>query len=266
MVSQLPDPQLLTKAEAMVTQFEQSKVPGIWLILQKQQVIQEMRSRLDEPWQVNQGRQPFCGPASILFELIRHNPSYYVEICQNLFLIGGFHTQFSRWVSVSDKLRSNTGDVQMPQGDWMVLSTWRDAENLIFPVDPTAPEVIRNISGMTKSWEMVGWAREILGYRKVEYNHAYFTGDLEALQKANDAIKSGGVAFALINADGMLSDKKPLVSFPSHWVTILGNIMIQPGQKEKQVSFDIYTWARQMHVSLGESDFKKHLWGIVTGV
>ncbi|MDF0554529.1 hypothetical protein [Kamptonema sp. UHCC 0994] len=34
---------------------------------------------------------------------------------------------------------------------------------------------------MTKSWEMMGWVREILGYRDVKYRHGYLIWDVSAL-------------------------------------------------------------------------------------
>ena len=157
----------------------------------------------------------------------------------------------------------------MPQVDWMVLSSLRESENLIFPVEPNAPEIIRNISGMTKSWEMAGWAREILGGRDVKSHYAYFSGDLEALRAADLAIKAGGFAFALITAEGMLGNKPPLIPYPSHWVALLGNVAIREESSGKvdrsRVSFDIYTWGRKMRVDIAKKSFENYFWAAITG-
>lgn len=259
--AQLPDPNLVEQALQAIAAFEQSPVPGIWPAIQKPQLIEEMRSRVQDSFQVNQGKQPFCGPASFLFELIRRDPVKYVQICRNLYQLGGFSTK-TKWISSSPNLIADQGNPEMPVSDWMVLSTLRESENLIFPVQTNSPDIIRNIAGMTNPWEMQGWVQEIFGYRNIQFAQAFLTGDLQVIQQAANIINSGGIAFALVTSEGLLYGDPPLIPFPSHWVALLGNVSLQtPGR----VSFDIFTWARKMHVDVPESRFKSHFWGVVTG-
>jgi hypothetical protein len=262
------------EALAAIAAFGQSTAPGLWPHLDKQKLVAEMRLRVNDPFKVNQGKQPFCGPASILFELIRKQPLRYVQICRDLFEQGGFQAK-TKQINASTRLRQESkGDLQMGQADWLVLATLRDAENLLFPVDPDAPEIMRNLSGMTKSWEMKGWVREILGYERVKYNHTYLLGDLGALRNADRVIETGGVAFMLVTADGLLGQAIPRkeelpVALPNHWITLISNVAIQKGtfgrHDSGQVSFDVFTWAKKMHVDAGEGPFERFLWGIVTG-
>ncbi len=236
-----PDCSLLREAEAAIADFEQSSASSAWPYLDKATIIADVRARVNDPFQVNQGGQPFCGPAAVLFELARKQPCQYVEICRSLFLIGGFqgHTHY---IAASDELRQNShGDLKMGQADWMVLATLREMENVLFPVEPNAPDLMRDLAGMTKSWEMKGWVREILGYRNVDYNHAFVMFDVNVMNDAATAIQAGGVAFALITAEGMLGDHPPAVAFPSHWIALLGNISVQGDP----VNFDIYTWSKK---------------------
>ncbi|UBF27723.1 hypothetical protein K9N68_07360 [Kovacikia minuta CCNUW1] len=256
------DPILVKAAEAAIVDFERSISPGAWLHLDKEVIIADLRARVNDPFQVNQGGQPFCGPAAVLFELARKQPLQYVELCRSLFLIGGFQGH-SHYIAASDKLRQNSyGDLKMGQADWMVLATLREMENVLFPVEPNAPDLIRNLAGMTKSWEMKGWIQEILGYTNVDYNHAYVMFDLDAMNDATQAIQAGGVAFALITAEGMLGNNPPAVPFPSHWIALLGNISVQ----SDPVSFDIYTWSQQMRLAMDFNSLKKYLWATVTGI
>lgn len=262
------------EALAAIAAFEQSTAPSLWPHLDKQKIAAEMRSRVNDPFKVNQGKQPFCGPASILFELIRKQPLRYVEICRSLFEQGSFYARTKR-VNTSARLRQESkGDLQMGQADWLVLASLRDAENLLFPVDPDAPEMMRNLSGMTKSWEMKGWVREILGYEQVQYKHTYLLGDMGALQNAAQVIQTGGVAFMLVTADGLLGQAIPNkedlpVALPNHWITLVGDVSIQKGtfgqHDSGHVSFDVFTWAKKMHVDVDEGPFERFLWGIVTG-
>jgi hypothetical protein len=256
-----PDPARVGEAMDAIAAFEQSSAPGAWAFLDKATVIADMRARVQDPFQVNQGGQPFCGPAAVLFTLLQKQPLRYVEMCRSLFLVGGFQGN-SHYIASSDQLRQDSrGNLQMGQADWMVLATLRDVESMIFPVEPNAPDVIRNLAGMTKSWEMKGWVQEILGYRHVAYDHAYLMNDVSAMQAAAAAIQAGGVAFALITAEGMLSNTPPLLPFPSHWIALLGNISVQGDP----VTFDIYTWSQQLRLTMDTGSFKKYLWATVTG-
>ena len=257
-----PNSDLVKQAEAAIADFEQSITPSAWDHLDKATLIKEMRDRIHNPYQVNQGGQPFCGPASVLFELARKQPQKYVDICRKLYLMGGFNST-SSFITASDELRhASQGNLRMGQADWMLLATFREMENILFPVEPNAPDIIRNLAGMTKSWEMKGWVQEILGYQQVDYHHAFLTNDFQALAKAADVLQKGGVAFMLISADGMLSDNPPKIALPTHWVGLLGNIHID----QNTVNFDIYTWSKKMRLTMDPGSFKKYLWAIVTGM
>ncbi|HAO11049.1 MAG TPA: hypothetical protein DCQ51_07730 [Planktothrix sp. UBA8407] len=255
---------ILRLAEIAITEFENSKISGVWTGLDQQQIIAELRSRLVNPFNINQGTQPFCGPAAIIFELIRKNPLAYIQLCRNLFQIGGFHTQTNRWISPHLRLQESPLNLPISQIDWMVLSTLRESENMIFSVDPNTPQLLRNLAGITKTWEMAGWIKEILGYQTVNYRNAYLFGDLEAIETANQMIKSGGVAFALINDVGLLMNQSPVFPYPNHWVALLGELEIN--QNSNLIHFSVYTWGKEMQITVNFEIFKTHFWEVVTGI
>lgn len=255
--------ELLKLAEQSIAEFENSNIPGVWVGLDKKQIIKELRSRVANPFNINQQSQPFCGPASIIFELVRKQPDLYVQICRHLFQIGGFHTQTNRWIYPSSRLLNSQGNFKISQVDWMILSTLRESENLIFPVEPNAPQLIRNLAGMTKTWEMAGWIQEILGYQKIKYLNAYLSKDVQVLEQAAQIVQAGGVAFALINDSGLLLNKPPAIPYPSHWVALLGNLSIA---NNNLISFDVYTWGKTMTVTINLDLFKTHFWEVVVGI
>jgi hypothetical protein len=82
-------------------------------------VLAEMKIRLNDPFQVNQGQQPFCGPASILFELVRKQPLRYVQICRSLFETGSFKGK-PDGIEALYRLRQSRGRLRMGQADWMI--------------------------------------------------------------------------------------------------------------------------------------------------
>ena len=254
-------PDVWQHAEAAIADLEQSITPGVWLTLDKATLIQEIRDRVRNPYRISQGGQPFCGPAAVVFELARKQPLRYINLCSYLYLIGGFHAK-SRYIPVSEQLRrATTGNLRMGQTDWMILSTFRDMENVLFAVEPNAPELLRNLAGMTKPWELVGWIKEILGYQQVDCDYTVLGDDISALQSADRCIRAGGVAFALVCAEGLLTDKPPLIPLPTHWIGIVGNIAIRPDT----VQFDCYTWSKKIRLQMDHATCKKYLWAIVTG-
>lgn len=81
--------------------------------------------------------------------------------------------------------------------------------------------------------------------------------------------KPGGFAFALVTAEGMLGNQPPPIPYPSHWIVLLGNIAISEGNFGKldrpRVSFDVYTWGRQMRVDIAKDSFEKYFGAAVAG-
>jgi hypothetical protein len=125
--------------------------------------------------------------------------------------------------------------------------------------------------------------RELLGYSQTKSHPTPLAGEFRALQEADNTIKAGGVAFGLINSQGLLGNNSFLMSrfhrvFPNHWVTILGNISIlgtrgyanEPPtkitkNKQSRVQFDIYSWGRKIHVNTDTATIKDFFWGVAVG-
>jgi hypothetical protein len=263
-----------TTLAQQLAKFARSPQTGVWNHLDKGQIISDIRDRLKNPYLIQQGEQPFCGPAAVVFELIRKQPDRYIDICQNLYEYGIIEGYTKRIVAAGRLCRSY-GNLRMAQADWMILATLRDCANKIVPVHPKAPKLVRELGGITKPWEISGWVKELLGYSIAKSHPTPISGEFRALQTANSTIESGGVAFALINAQGLLGNNSFLRNrfhriYPDHWVTILGNISIAPPTKitknnQSRIEFDIYSWGRKIHVSTDTSTIKDFFWGVTVG-
>jgi hypothetical protein len=257
-----------------LTKFARSSQTGVWNHLDKGQLIEDIRDRLIDPYQIQQGEQPFCGPASVVFELIRKQPARYIDICQSLYEYGSFDG-YTRKITVSGRLCRSYGNLRMAQADWMLLATLRDCANTIVPVHPKAPKLIRELGGITKPWEINGWVKELLGYSTTKSHPTILSGEFRALQEADSTIKAGGVVFGLINSQGLLGSNSFIASrfhrlYPNHWVTILGNISIEPPtkiakNKQSRVQFDMYSWGRKIHVNTDAATIKDFFWGVAVG-
>ncbi len=257
-----------------LARFAMSPQTGVWNHLDKQQIVNDLRDRIADPFQIQQGEQPFCGPAAVVFELIRKQPHRYIDICQSLYEHGSFDG-FTKKIVAAGRLCRSYGNLRMAQADWMILATLRDCANMVVPVHPKAPRLVREFGGMTKPWEMSGWVRELLGYSVAKSYPTPLWNEFRALQEANNIINSGGVAFALINSQGLLGNNSLLASrfhriYPNHWVTILGNISIEPStqvvkKKRTRVNFDIYSWGRKIQVNTDAAAIRDYFWGITIG-
>jgi hypothetical protein len=244
---------------AAIEQFIQSTKPGVWSYLDKTEILTGMIARLHNPLQVKQGGQPFCGPAVVLFELIRKHPQRYVDLCRGLWEEGSFMGIQQQMVA-STRLRCSHGDLRMAPVDWLVLATMRDQANWLVPVHPKAPSLLRDIAGITGPWDVTFWIKNLLGYEQVQHHHTPWGGELAVLEKAQLAIDQGGIALALID-QGLLNYKVPCFSYPNHWVSILGNV----GWAE-QACFDCYSWGRKIPLSGELRQVQRHLWGISIGL
>lgn len=242
-------------ASAAIEQFIQSTKPSVWRYLSKTEVLTGMIARLDNPLQLKQGGQPFCGPAAVVFELIRKYPQRYVELCRGLFEEGCFEGVQAPIVA-SARLRQSHGDLRMATVDWLVLATLRDQANWLVPVHPQSPGFLRDLAGITGPWDVTYWIKNLLGYEQVQHYHTPWGGELVALAKAQQAIEQGGIALALID-QGLLNYKVPCFSYPNHWVSILGNV----GWSNK-ACFDCYSWGRQIPLTGELHEVKRHLWGM----
>jgi hypothetical protein len=259
--------------EEQLAKFARSTQTGVWTHLDKRQIISDIRDRLKNPYQIQQGEQPFCGPAAVVFELLRRQPDRYIKICQSLYEHGSFEGYSKKFVAAGRLCRSY-GNLRMAQADWMILATLRDCANKIVPVHPKAPKLIREIGGITKPWEISGWVRELLGYT-AKSHPTPITGEFRAIQAANNSIESGGVAFALINSQGLLGNNSFLAArfhriYPNHWVAIVGNISIASPTKiskhsHSRIEFDIYSWGRKIHVSTDTATIRDFFWGVTIG-
>lgn len=260
--------------DRQLAKFARSSQAGVWNHLDKHQIISDIRHRLSDPYQIQQGEQPFCGPAAVVFELIRKQPDRYIEICQSLYEHGCFDG-YTKKITVAGRLCRSYGNLRMAQADWMLLATLRDCANTIVPVHPKAPKLIRELGGMTKPWEISGWVRELLGYTQTKSHPTPLSGEFRALQEADNIIKSGGVAFALINSQGLLGNNSFIASrfhriYPNHWVTMLGELSIEPPtkitkNKQSRIKFDIYSWGRKIQVNTDAANIKDFFWGVTVG-
>lgn len=251
----------------MLSAFRASNVTGPWLHLHKQIVINEIESRLSTPELVNQAHTPTCGPASIIFELIRKKPQTYVRICQELFESGQFMTPLGRTIRPNESLFAtpfnlDTTVTPLAEVDWMLIATMRDVANAIFDILHDE-DWVGGLSGISTPSEMMEWTIELLEYSNTFYLQTYLHNEQGALDLAKAMTAVGGVAFILL--DGRVLKGDPIRIFqPNHWVPYLGGY--NGPDRNEMISYNCYTWGGIDTFSASTETFEDCTFGVVVGV
>lgn len=256
--------------EEALDAFRDSSEPGVWRHLPKDTLLADVQQTVHNPFEVRQVKTPLCGPAAVTFELVRRDPTKYVDLCRSLFETGRYDTRETE-IRTSKTLRNSRPNATTSAADWLVLASLRDAENGLFAVDGEAGELAMSVMGVTMPWEMGGWARELLGFETVDYEGTAFYGELDALRAAKRAVDRGGVAFLLVDAD-VVRSRPPSIGIPNHWVVFLGDLYVDEGtdpfwfdSANGRVRFDCFSWGgAPWTVDLDEDAFEDGMWGVVT--
>ena len=210
---------------------------------------------------VRQGLMPWCGPAAILFELIRRRPLFYVKLCRELWesgtLIGSVShnisstaRSFKKFTSkkeANDWYDKKTKSNLIPDDvDWMVMLSMRDSTGV-----EAAPNYLFRFTTM---WEMKLWTIELLGFpaSKVHVDSykwysawAYFDwGELGGMKEAGKAVNSGGVGFLrgngfLIHPDGSKEEGSP---FSGHIGSMLRGTPQDPTEPYPSYKYTAGKW------------------------
>ena len=250
------------RVELELQAFEASTAGGVWPNIAKSDLIADIRATIADPiHEVNQNNAQFCGPTSIVLELVRRMPRRYVRLCRSLYETGTFQSR-SHPVTASQGLCDASVGQGMSVADWMLIATMRESENAIFGVDPDASGPIAGLQGMTTPWEMEGWTSEILLKQNTAISTTFIWGEMDAIRYAEQVFAAGGVAFIMIH-DVLLSDDDDsfVPPWPTHWVVYNGGLQ----EWDDNLAFEVYTWGRTQTVSKSVDRFESCMFGIVTG-
>lgn len=254
--------------EEAINQFANSNLPSKWPHINKTDLLNDIRQTVADPYRVNQNRTPFCGPASITFELVRKQPIQYVRFLKQLYEIGQFKTKTGKIVKAGRKLLASKKPDEISVADWVFIGTLRDAKNLFVSVKSEGgTDFPSRIAGGTGVPAMKSWTKHVLGFRKAKYKSAIFFGDIKTLKKANSALRRGGVAFPVIHK-GLIEEiytdwGGPQI--PNHWVVFLGNLQVKRRNVADSVQFDLYSWGQKFHIKTDKRTFRQYYTGVVIG-
>lgn len=253
------------EAKDTVTAFEnETDSPSAFPKLSKAQIISGLRSRIDNPTQINQAGLNACGPASLVYGLASKNPDAYATLTIKLFKYGSA-AEGTYVVKPGDDLKAKGPDDYEWKGnkpsqvDWMLLSSMRDTENSVSDFEGGPDE---DASAITTPSEMVKWLRKVMGYRTIDdQTNLVFTKGIDHAATVNTKRGEGNYIPLLINANMITTkkDKGPMALVPNHWIVLTSDINVG----DDKVTFTAYTWGQNRSVECSKKDFADNYYGAI---
>lgn len=289
---------LTAEREAAVHAFKTDTTPSAFQHLDRAVIADQMRHRLMEPMLVNQNSVGICGPASIVYWMIKTQPDLYIRLVRQMFNEGKFRGHGKQYNLSNQFLKSTSqmapvGGTRIDDIDWMVMGALRDSVGAL------------NMEGdgkdltATRPRIMKEWLSEVLGYSKVGIDRSQIIGEHKALIKADAAYNAitevshpksgrfqvGGVGILQVDS-GLLQDaikkrKKKTKSdeklfkalgdrlIGNHYVVYEGDNASSPGQPLKPndgfYTFDVYSWGQIFRVDVDEKTFRSKMFATIWG-
>lgn len=221
-------------AQEIVEAFRHRTSRPVWTKIQRNEVADQLKERIDTPKLIDQGPSAFCGPAAVLFEMARHMPRRYIQMVIDLYENGSWKSASGTIKAPQDLLREeiyiktydNGNKRETPAADWIALTSMRDSANDLFSLDEP-DDVDSDIQAFAMTTEVAAWCPQLLGWRNTdiytttqfahlgfkmpkltvifditEFLFGVFSGDaIDGFRVAKKTLNQGGAAMLLINSD-----------------------------------------------------------------
>ena len=257
----------------------------VWTHLSRSVVVGQVRQRLRNPFVIRQEQTDLCGPASIVMEFARRNPTRYVRAAAELLRTGVFTAQSGKTFVAEADLRQNVKPESIDEVDWLFCATMRDSENTTDDIDDA-----QGIEGMTMPLEIEDWIEAVLDL-KGDYYPCWAVGEMDALAQGHYAINAGGMAILLVDSNlikhwvyddeekawvrsrsygeggpGEWTDwshvKDDNAIFPDHYVVLLSTNL---DNAEPQLRVLLWSYGRQYQIKGTRDAFGEYLFTALTG-
>jgi hypothetical protein len=211
---------------------------GAFVNIRREAVAAGLHVRIDDPYKIDQKGASLCGPAALVVELAKDEPTTYAEYVVALYENGEAHLgrlHVRAGTDLKNYALPTDGTAPDP-ADWIALASLRDSTNWILDYQ----EVGNQVAGITTPGNMAQWVRD-LGYTKV-IDKTFCPWDQKSKNLWEAAVRheaNGYKVFLLINAGMLDSDpKERSYGSPNHWVLLISAQITNEGDAKLQ----IYTW------------------------
>jgi hypothetical protein len=206
----------------------------------RQDVVDGLRIRINDPSKVHQSAASLCGPAAFFYCVLEEMPHLYTQYVIDLYRtgearIGDLHVKPSAgcraYPSPPDKIHPV---------DWIALASLRDSENSLLDYSSANDTA----AGITMPHTLAGWFKK-LKWRAVNNDtNVYF---LKGRSEVDDCVRNFPHArICLFINMHMLNPLKfaHRSFFANHWVVMTKNMIVQ----NNTVKFGVYTWGSLLDI------------------
>jgi hypothetical protein len=244
----------VSKARAIVADFRRGSKQA-FSHLDRGKVADVLDARLSDPNSFNQAHTWLCGIATFVRVWAFDHPVEYVKLAVNLFESGsgrleGQAKYAGKPIVPSNALKNCPPGLDMPQADWIVLASIREAFNNVWGY--TNDEGIFHIKAWNFPADVVNEFRAA-GYTRIR-NKANWTAPsgYDNLMEASDLYDSDWRVILLIN-DRLLDDKQikgpGVINTSNHWVGLDSDVIVTNyNGKQMLQQFDVYSWSGRITV------------------
>jgi hypothetical protein len=266
---------LMARDQALkdIDTFSASATLGKWApaAVNKPALVLDMKNTVENPLLVDQGGENLCGPAAIVYELVKRDPIKYVRIVQQCYEQGKFQAKTKWYTNNNAGLYSETPDAITP-ADWIVMAVMRNASNTFFDFNTGD-----GFAAITTWLDMQEWSREILGFGFAVWNQASLNPLLGApgtykapsddIQIADRNFRAGGVSFLLVCGDSVETPATlPVPALPNHWIVYQGDLAVSGTGLTHGYKLNAYSWGGIHALDFASVEkFEAFLWGVVRG-
>jgi hypothetical protein len=232
---------------------------GVFPNISRQEVVDGLRARVNNPVTQNQNQSSLCGSAVLLFALLNDAPEVYVQYVIDLWT-NGVGALGSVIVKPSKGCRNYKPPAdKIAPVDWIALASLRDSENTAWDYSSADDEA----SGITRPSVLTSWFTA-LNFRNLRNEtNLFLTKGESDIDAANKLYSEGNWVCLLINANMLESPNTKSASlFPNHWVVLRSKIRFGEGTPTR-----VYSWGKLMTIpdvgTMTASDFCKNFYGYV---
>jgi hypothetical protein len=231
----------------LVTKFIGRNHKAAFMSINKNDFIEKLKERIDDPSTINQGATSLCGPAVVMFCWLYKRPDLYAQYVINVYE-SGVGKMGELAVKPGQDCR-NYNPTTIRGIDWVALAALRDSENVLLDYDEESDQV----SGITYPGEIEKWFNNI-GFMVLENDTSLLMREgFSVLKKAACHFVHGKSVCLLVNKWFLDGDGVKIAA--NHWVVMtseptIDGIKISSVSSEidfldKSIDFDVYTWGKQ---------------------
>ena len=235
---------------------------GQWPNLDRDEVGIGIIIRVAYPGTLDQNQTNLCGPAALVFNVLRDRPGTYAAFACDMYDKGEGVLYKLPIKPKADLRHAAPSSSDIAPVDWLALASIRNSNDWVIHYDSTGGE----FSGVTTPMELAYWFDQA-GYTDVREDANFFRHqrDTDNMKEANRLLAAGYHVVLLIGSnmvDGHQTQSSDIRD--DHWVVLQSEMKLENGE----VTFHIYTWGdgyREVPLSgaLTLDDFLMNYYGYV---